>query len=64
MFMMEKKKITQCESCAYYDYDDEMDAYICLVNFDEDEMVSMYGAHHSCPYYRFYDEYKMVQKQN
>lgn len=41
--MAAKKRITQCESCAYYDYDEEMDAYICLVNFDEDEMASVYG---------------------
>lgn len=65
MKMQEKKKITQCETCAYYDYDEEMEAYICLVNFDEDEMASVYGgARRACPYYRFYDEYKMVQKQN
>ena len=45
--------------------DEEREAYICLVNFDEDEMASVYGgARRACPYYRFYDEYKMVQKQN
>jgi hypothetical protein len=55
----------QCESCAYYDYDAEADVYICTVNFDEDDMSLFYsGSSNSCPYYHFYDEYKMVKKQN
>ena len=28
----------QCESCAYYDYDEEYDEYYCTVNMDEDEL--------------------------
>ena len=34
------------------------------INLDEDEMVRfLSGRTQSCPYYRFYDEYKSVQKQ-
>ena len=55
----------QCETCAYYAYDDEAEEYVCMVNFDEDEISGFYsGNRKTCPYYHFYDEYKMVQKQN
>lgn len=59
------KKITQCESCAYYDYDDETDSYGCMINLDEDDVSMFYsGGRNSCPYYSYYDEYKIVRKQN
>ena len=59
------KKITQCETCAYFDYDYELDCDVCTINLDEDEVSSFYGSgHNSCPYYSFYDEYKIVRKQN
>ncbi len=54
-----------CESCEFYDYDEEYDAYICLCNLDEDEMASFLSRNTGrCPYYRYYDEYKSVRKQN
>ena len=59
-----KKKISNCESCVFYDYDEDYDSYECQMNLDEDEMVRfLSGRTQSCPYYRFYDEYKSVQKQ-
>jgi len=64
---MEKKtqKPTNCESCVYFDYDDELDDYVCTVNLDEDEALDFIsGRNNACPYYRFYDEYKSVRKQN
>lgn len=65
----EKKKKTlpptNCESCVYYDYDEDVDAYVCGMNLDEDEQVRfLSGETARCPYYRFYDEYKSVRKQN
>ena len=55
----------QCESCAYYDYDDEMDCYVGMINIDQDDAGYMFGSrHNSCPYYSYYDEYKIVRKQN
>ena len=57
----------KCEETNHqlvYEYDDEMEEYICTVNFDEDEMAMLHASRRACPYYRFYDEYKMVQKQN
>ncbi len=61
----QKKKQGSCESCEFYDYDEEYDAYVCLVSLDEDDMCD-FLSHNTghCPYYRFYDEYKSVQKQN
>ena len=54
-----------CEDCWNYNYDDENDEYYCSMDIDEDEMERLVaGRYPSCPYYRFYDEYKMVQKQN
>ena len=63
---MKKKNIqTDCESCMYFDYDEMLDEDICTLDLDEDEMIRfMEHPYSSCPYYKFYDEYKTVQKQN
>ena len=59
-----KRQATNCESCEFYDYDEYLDAYVCDLRLDEDEMVNfLSGNTRSCPYYRFYDEYKSVHKQ-
>ena len=61
---MAKIRESNCESCEFYDYDEELDAYVCDLSLDEDEMVDFLGRNtRSCPYYRFYDEYKSVHKQ-
>ena len=36
----------------------------CTVDFDEDEMVRLVTGRGGCPYYKYYDEYKSVRKQN
>ena len=60
----QKSPESNCESCVFYDYDEDWDSYVCTMNLDEDEMVRFLSGHNrSCPYYRFYDEYKSVQKQ-
>ncbi len=56
---------SSCETCEFYDYDEFYDENICTQKLDEDEMVDFIaGQTGSCPYYRYYDEYKSVQKQN
>lgn len=61
---MKKNSATNCESCVFFDYDEDVDANVCTMNLDEDEMVKfLLGRTRSCPYYRFYDEYKSVHKQ-
>ena len=59
-----KKRASNCEDCVYYDYDEDWESYVCIMNLDEDEMVRfLSGNNQSCPYYRYYDEYKSVHKQ-
>lgn len=64
---MESKKkqpAGSCESCVFYDYDEETDAYFCAVDLDQDDLATfLSGKVQACPYYRFYDEYKSVRKQ-
>ena len=60
-----ENKQADCESCMYFDYDEMLDEDICTLDLDEDEMIRfMEHPYSSCPYYKFYDEYKTVQKQN
>ncbi|MGN1417233.1 MAG: DUF6472 family protein [Oscillospiraceae bacterium] len=55
---------TNCESCAYYVYDDEYDQYFCDIDLDEDEMGRfMSGSFDNCPYYSSDDEYAIARKQ-
>ena len=61
----QKNKTTNCEDCMYFDYGEMLDEDICTLDLDEDEMIRfMEHPYSSCPYYKFYDEYKTVQKQN
>ena len=56
--------MTNCEECAYYDYDPETDTNFCEADLDEDEMAHfMMGNFSHCPYFQLYDEYKIVRKQ-
>ena len=58
------RRAASCESCEFYQYDEYTDSYCCTMNLDEDEMSSfLAGNSNGCHYYRFYDEYKSVQKQ-
>ena len=60
-----KEKPMNCESCEYYDYDEDYDEHICKINLDEDEYLKFLTKNtNGCPYYKYYDEYKSVQKQN
>ena len=59
-----KKQPCCCETCEFYQYDEYTDSYCCTMNLDEDEMVNFLGnSIGECHYYRYYDEYKSVQKQ-
>ena len=60
-----EKPVSNCESCVYFEYDEDLDADVCTVDLDEDEYARyLNGKNASCPYYKYYDEYKSVQKQN
>lgn len=60
-----QKKVSNCESCNNFVYDEELGCEVCMVNLDEDEYLRFMGStFDSCPYYQLYDEYKTVRKQN
>ena len=60
-----KKQAPNCETCTFYDYDEEYDEYYCRVNMDQDDMARLGASSRAvCPFYRMYDEYKSVRKQN
>ena len=40
--------MTQCETCCFYNYDEEYDEYICDVDLDEDEMVRFLSGRGDC----------------
>ena len=59
-----KVRITNCETCTFYTYDDEYGYYICEADLDEDEMSAfLRGSDFSCGFYQADDEYAVVRKQ-
>ena len=53
-----------CETCAYYAYDEEYDEYFCEAYIDEDDAVRLEEGHYKeCPYWRNNDEYAVVRHQ-
>ena len=70
--------MTNCDACVNYEYDEDYECYCCMVNLDEDEMVSLldYSRYYDklempiprnrdrvCPYFRLDDEYAVVRHQ-
>ena len=59
-----RKMAASCETCQFFDYDEEYEENRCMMSLDEDEMVRVsYMGARECPYYKYYDEYKSVHKQ-
>ena len=59
-----KEKTTNCESCVHYDYDEDVDAYVCGMDLDEDEVYRFFVTPKSrCPYYRQGDDYTLARRQ-
>ena len=57
-------KVTSCDYCANYVYDEESESYYCDVNLDEDEYYRFISTEYKeCPYYRNGDEYRVVRHQ-
>ena len=47
--------MNECETCWYYDYDEEYDEYYCMQDLDEDEYYRiMTSKSQHCPYYRYH----------
>ena len=54
----------ECDTCWYFDYDEEFDEYACMMDLDEDEMYRFLSSGKShCPYYRQGDDYTLARKQ-
>ena len=54
----------ECETCWYYDYDEEFDEYFCMMDLDEDEVYRFFVQPSSrCPYYRQGDDYTLARRQ-
>ncbi|MGI6014653.1 MAG: DUF6472 family protein [Oscillospiraceae bacterium] len=53
-----------CEDCCHYDYDEECDSYVCLIDLDEDEQYRfLQNTVSHCPYFRRGDAYTTARKQ-
>ena len=53
-----------CDTCAYYMYDEEDDAWYCEADLDEDDVASLRGRTlGGCRFYRNGDEYAVVRHQ-
>ena len=52
-----------CETCYYYDYDEEYDCWVCLMEIDQDDMARICANNTRCPYYRQGDDYYLAKKQ-
>lgn len=56
--------VAECDTCANYGYDEELEEYYCDVNMDEDDLARFLSdCHTACPYYRNGDEYQVVRHQ-
>jgi len=56
--------MSQCDTCAYYEYDEDWEEYNCGMDMDEDDYYKLLSSEKSsCPYYRNGDEYLVVRHQ-
>ena len=54
----------ECDTCWYYDYDEEYDEYYCMMDLDEDEYYGIYASGQTkCPFYRQGDDYTLARRQ-
>lgn len=53
-----------CETCAYYVYDEDYEEYYCDIDMDEDDYARLIvSRREECPFYRNGDEYAVVRHQ-
>ena len=54
----------ECETCAFYEYDEEDDEYYCSCYMDQDDAARLENSRpKKCPYWRSGDEYAVVKHQ-
>ena len=60
----ERGKMSICDTCSNYQYDEDYEYYVCMVDLDEDEMSRfLSGGNFECSFYQQEDEYGIVRKQ-
>lgn len=53
-----------CDTCSNYQYDEDYEYYVCMVDLDEDDMSHfLQGGSFDCAFYQPDDEYRIVRKQ-
>ncbi len=56
--------MNECETCWYFDYDEEFQEYYCMMDLDEDEFYRAFAQPGGrCPFYRQGDDYTLARKQ-
>ena len=56
--------MNSCDTCVYYQYDEDEEAEVCEANMDEDDYVRLRTQEYrNCPFYRSNDDYKIVRHQ-
>ena len=56
--------MNDCDTCAYFTYDEDWECYVCDMDIDEDDYARIIQGHNrQCPYYRHEDEYQIVRHQ-
>ena len=63
-FWRNDRGFDRCETCWYYDYDEEYDEYYCMMDLDEDEVYRIANSpSRHCPFYRQGDDYTLARRQ-
>lgn len=53
-----------CDECAYFEYDEDDEQYVCSADMDEDDYFRMISHNtKDCPFFRNGDEYAVVKHQ-
>lgn len=57
--------MSECDTCSYYNFDDDTEEWGCEAGLDEDDAAHvMLTRHHHCPSWRSRDEYRMINHQS
>lgn len=56
--------MSSCETCAYFEYDEEDEEYYCSIDMDEDDFARLSATDfRECHFYQNSDEYQVVKHQ-
>ena len=59
-----EETMSSCDTCSNYQYDEDYECYVCMVDLDEDDMSRfLRGGNFECSFYQLDNEYLIVRKQ-